>query len=82
MLEVDVRVNGKLIQHLYLHRAEDASDVGEGVYTYYWQFYDVATNTTSSGKHVHRFDDGAEKLIRDILTKVHHRMLNSGKRKA
>lgn len=67
MLTNEVRVNGRLIGHLYVLNLQVTS---EGKTYYKVEYYQVGSGKTIQTEVMHNQDDGAEKLIQLCMEKI------------
>ena len=69
MLTTEIKINGSIIAHLYLHNNISINEYGQ--YEYYWEYYEVNRQCTiKSGIIYHDRSEGAAVLVRDILKEI------------
>jgi len=77
MFSVEIKINGRLVTHIYGHNAT-AFPTDEGLNYYEYELYKVNHGGLTSGSVTHAAEEGIEKLVQLILSKE----LNNAKAKS
>lgn len=70
MFNVEIRVNGTMIGHIYGRNITPATKQGVGLDLYTWEYYKPESRTVVKGVVSHDRDAGIEKLVGKILLEV------------
>ena len=68
MFEVDIKINGCLIGHVYGHNKGRSSFKEED--SYFYRYYEVQNGATYEGELTHSREEGIEPLVQKIFNKI------------